>query len=150
MTNVKLMVVVFVGIILGAVFIDMLGDRNFDASHVQTVTNESITITLGTGTLANEGFISGIAMHNSTAGGVPTHTSGWANGTITSTYAGALTMAQFPGNGTWNVSYTYGDTTTYVHNAQARTILPLVLVFFALGILLVGAIWVYNSLKDYL
>lgn len=148
MNNIKFMVIMFTALIIGAVFLGVLADYKYDSETPTTVTNESIAIAGGYGELDNEGFLSGIAFHNFT--GAETHTRGLTNGSINITYLGAVYTAKQIANGTYNVSYTYGDVSKYVHNARARVIIPIILIFFALGVLIYAIYWAKENLKDYL
>ena len=141
----KLLFSAFIVIIVGVVLLGTIGDSTeLVKTSSYSVLNESVTISSGLGTLANDELISFDACRNSSMISIPT-TGNYCNVTLTS---GAVSVN--PANFTDNlafIGYTY-EPDTYVHSSAARTILTLTILFFALFILAIGVGYAWKSLKE--
>ena len=143
-TQMKLLMSAFIVIILGVVLIQSIGD---DVELVKvgsrTTTNESVAISSGAGTLANDELHSFDACRNST---MITIISGVECNVTLATGTVVVNPINFTDNLAY-IDYKY-EPDTYVHSSAARTILTLVILFFVIGILTVGIGFAWKALKD--
>ena len=132
-TQGKLLLSSFMAILIGIVLIQPIGD-DIELLKVssRTITNESIAISSGAGTLANDEGISFDACRNTSD--IMT-----ANTLCNVTLATGI-VAVDPTNfsdGLAFIDYKY-EPDTYVHSSAARVIVTQTRLFFAIAILLVG------------
>ncbi len=137
----NLLISAFIVIILGVVLIVPIGD---DVELVKTASFTVINESTGlTGTLNNDELITFDACRNSTMDAIliGTHCNvTLANGVVS---ANALNFS----NSLVFIDYKYTPD-TYVRSSTARTLITLVILFFAIAILAVGLGFVVKSFKD--
>ena len=134
----------FIILILGAVLIRPIGtDVELAKIGSKTVTNESVTISSGLGTLTYDELLSFDACRNSTGIAVTRNT--YCNVTLAS---GAVSV--HPDNFSANIAYIdyKYEPDTYVRSSAARTLLTITVLFFALAILTVGIGYAIKSFKE--
>ena len=137
----NLLISAFIVVILGVVLIVPIGD---DVELVKTAsfspTNESIGLT---GTLDNDELISFDACRNSTMDTIVIDI--YCNVTV----PGGVVVANSDNftDGLVFIDYTYTPD-TYVRSGTARTLITLVILFFAIAILAVGLGFVMKAFKD--
>jgi len=144
-----LMIGSFIVIVVGVILADTLADSLYQATTLSTVTqNESVTISAGVGTLANDDvtqiyYFGGSNLSTKTTG-ISLNTQ--VNITDKATSTIRVDSVNFS-NGKWNCTYEY-EGTDYVADNQSRTILNMIPIFFVLAIVLVGYIVVTKSYSD--
>lgn len=130
---------VFLALIVGIPLISQLGNSVNEATTAQTVQNETVTFTGGNGTLANDEIVALTSIVNNTGYSYTNQIGVGVNvtsgGAITSNVSGADT--------TYYVAYTYTND-NYVADSQSRTLISLLVLFFALALLAVGIYTVYS------
>ena len=142
-THGKLLISGFIVILLGVILITPIGD-DIELAKVGSrgIVNESVTISGGLGTLANDQLIAFSSCTNSTANLIAV---GDCNVTLI-TGEVSVTPANFTGNqALFNYTYTPDG---YVRSATARTLISLTPLFFALAVMAVGAGLVVAGLKQ--
>jgi len=128
---------------------DSLGDSIYSATTISTVTgNESVAIVSGVGELANDDvtvitFFGGANVSTQSTG----ITVGTQVNVTKATGVLAVDSINFS-NGNWNATYEY-EGAEYVTNSTSRSLLPLVLIFFALAIVLIGYVIVVKGFKEF-
>ncbi len=138
MDGMKMVLVGFVFILSGVIFISALADETTRVTQANTVTNESITIVNATAvSLANNQLDSFTELSNVTNGAV---TEG-DNYTVDLS-AGTVTGVDL--SGAYNASYVYRE----VGNSTSRTLTNLVIVFFAIGVMVAGAGFAIKGLRE--
>ena len=140
----SLLISAFIVIILGVVLIVPIGD---DVELVKTASysreNETVTLSsvgASTGTLEKDALLSFDALRNETS---ETLTS-FCNVTLST---GAL-KCNATGSTISYADYVYESDTPYVRGATTKTLITLVILFFAIAILAVGLGFVVKAFKD--
>lgn len=157
-----MIITVFVLALLGVIFLGILADQIVSTYQTYTKTNESITITGGSGKTANSPLLSvsffGNGTNNTDLGG-----GGYAIGEdINSSRNGSIKVATnilftgftagngtFFADGTYNITYTYAnDNYLQDRSSTSVNILKPTIILFAVGVLLVVIGLVYFYLKQ--
>lgn len=129
--NLKAMLVAFMIVVLGAAFLTTVADETTEMTQTNTVTNESATLTNNTATtLANNQLGAVTRVGNASLTIAPSfYDVNLDTGTITARWAANATLA----NRAYDVSYTWRE----VGNSTARTLINTIVLFFALGMVLI-------------
>lgn len=126
-------------IILGAIFIGIIADQEEAITTPQSVSNESFTGVNATAVALTYDDMQAVsAVRNGTGSAL----------TVTTHYTVDLTAGTITvlvGNGTYYADYTY-YTDNYVANSATRSIMSLLVILFAVGVL--GAAIYYSDLKE--
>ena len=143
-THGKLLFAAFITILLGVVLIRPIGD-DIELAKVSSIRigNESVTISGGIGTLANDELITFDVCLNSTQDAILIGTH--CNITL-STGIVIVNPTNFTDSLAY-ANYTY-EPDTYVHSSTARVLLTQTRLFFALAVLLVGVGFAYAAFKQ--
>ena len=137
----NLLISAFIVIILGVVLIVPIAD---DVELVKTATRSIVNESTGlTGTLNNDELLTFDACRNSSMNAILIDTN--CNVTLTTGVVSA-NAANFSDSLVF-IDYTYTPD-TYVRDSTARTLITLVILFFAIAILAVGLGFVMKSFKD--
>jgi len=136
----------FIIILIGVVLIQAIADSVYEARTLSDTVNESIAIVSGAGTTANADLTS---LSFFGRGNISTHVEGI---TITeevnwTTAGGIIVNPDNFSDDSYNISYGF-EGTGYVTNATARTLLGLIIIFFAIAIIIVGYQLVTRSFSD--
>ena len=134
----------FIVIILGAVLIQPIGD-GVELTKVSSmnVSNESVTLSSGLGTLANDELSAFKGCRNST-GGIATID--LACNITLATGEIKVALENFSDSLAY-VDYRY-EPDTYVSNSASRTLITLTVLFFVIAILAVGIGFAVKSFKE--
>jgi len=134
----------FIFIVLGAVLIASIADEISANTTIGDVVNETIAISSGTGSLAKSDIDSVSYFGNTTMNTGQTEFA--VDLGVNWTTAGALTVAGNFTDDNYNVSYLhYPD--EYVKDSTSRTLLPLIIIFFALAVLAGGVMLALSGLR---
>ncbi len=143
-THGKLLISAFIIIILGVVLIGPLADEvELVKTATFTNTNESVTLSSGVGALDFDELVSVDACRNSSMSAVVVNID--CNITLASGVV-AASQSNFTDN-ILLVDYTYTPD-TYVRSGTARTLITLVILFFAIAILLIGIKYATDAFKQ--
>lgn len=127
----------FVFILVGVILMGSVADEVTSITQENTVTSESISITnQSTTSLANSQLDSFTNLGNATA-----------NLTINTDYTvdlSAGTVTSLGPTGSYDADYVYRE----VGNATSRTLINLITLFFALGVMLAGVGFAVKGLRD--
>ncbi len=137
-TNVGLIVVLAIGVILGSIFIIAIADQSAILTETQEVANISVSSVNGTYTLPGQAFRSTVIFNVTNdieidAGNFTVTNYQNVNDEYTATLLVDTGNATLYGHG-WLVSGTY-EPSGYNTDSSNRTIIGLVILFFALAIL---------------
>ncbi len=152
--SLKPIILFFVVIIMGVVFLGVIADNQVANTEISGVTNESITITSGVGSTSNDDVV-GISFFGNGTVGTPLATV-TVGEHINFTKAGTIAIAQNLNltsggedfnnsfaDGSYNITYTYeGD--LYVVDTKTHPLLKLLGLFFVLVIIAFGV----QSMRD--
>ena len=143
MENGKLarIILAFIAIVVGLALIGNLGNVIYAATTLSSVVNESIVITSGAGQTANDD-LSSVSYFGNQSRDCSVNISTLVNWTR----AGVITIGGYPDT-TYNISYLYEED-EYVAHSTSRTLLPLLTLFFGMGIFLIGVIYLYKEIRD--
>lgn len=131
--------IVFIFLIVGAIFLGQVANMMFEGKTLYTVTNESITIASGTGTVANTDIQTVTSFTNLS--------NAYTIGTDTNFTEGSGTITTNAPDGTFNISYVfYPD--LYVKNDSSRSIMSIITVLFAIAVLLGGIGYVVKLIRE--
>ena len=150
----------FITILVGVVLVAALADNISTLADIDTVNNESVTISSGTGSTANDDLTSltffGNATINTDLAGITIDTE------VNFTKAGTIIVSQdlnisvgsghFNGSfagGSYNVSY-INQGVNFVANTTARTLVKLTILFFAIAIMFVGVLIVKKGFAEFM
>lgn len=143
MGMVGMILIAFIVLILGINFLTAYADAQHDVINTGTVTNESFTgINATAVALTYDNMIAVSEVRNASNDAL----------TITDDYTVNLTTGSITvlvGNGTYYADYTYYPD-TYVQNSASRSIIGIILVLFAIGILGLLLALVLPELRDLL
>lgn len=144
MNNVGKLLGAFIVILIGTVLIEALANDVHENTNLAAQPNESVTMASRAGTLANDD-VTGITMlRNSSHADYL-----WLASTIGFNYTtgGAIVAnASLPSTPVY-VGYNYEDD-LYVVDATSRTLLNLVLIFFAIAIMAIGVGMAISSFRS--
>ena len=143
--QINLLISAFIVIILGVVLIGPIGD---DVELVKTssydAANETVTLsaahTASTGTLTNDKLISLSALRNETSDNIIGHCN------ITLVTGGLKCNAT--NSTTAYADYIWESNTPYIRGATTKTLITLVILFFAIAILAIGLGFAVKAFKD--
>lgn len=133
----------FIALLVGVVFIDVLGDRRFAAETTESVTNESVTVASQSGQLANVelGVFELTFFGNSTYN---TDNNCTVNVHANVSEAGVLTLHTNFSDGSYNATYGwYPD--EYVQSEISQTLIGITVIFFAIAIAIISVMAIRKS-----
>jgi len=139
--NLGKLLIAFVLLILGLSLIKPVADNVYANTHTDSVTNEGLTFTAGADTTTYDDLIGYTAIRNATNAA----RTGECNVTLSSGYVKCNATAFIGATGF--IDYTYNPP-MYVKNGTARSLLSLLNIFFALGVLSLSVALAYSALKD--
>lgn len=130
----KLLFMAFMTILLGVVLIQPISN-DIETTRDSSITflNESVAITSGAGTLANDEGLTFTACRNSTMDAIVVST----NCNVTLATGEVLVEPHNFSDNLAYIDYTY-EPDTYVHSSTARTLLVNTRLFFAMAVMVVG------------
>lgn len=142
MSDMKTLLYGFVAIMIGIPLLIIIANDTYKNANALDVTNENVTVAGARATLANNNISTwtdfGAAWSNNTqdvgTGGINVS----SNGTV-------AVNTSFPA-GTYLVNYSYFDD-LYVYSASSRTIVNLIVIFFAVGLLATGTILITKGFQ---
>ena len=126
---------------------DSLGDSIYSATTISTVTeNETVTFTSGSGEVINNDVTVITFFGNGTDS---THSTAFVvEESVNVTKATGVIAINQTATGNYNVTYEC-EGAEYVTNSTSRSLLPLVLIFFALAIVMIGYVIVVKGFKEF-
>lgn len=154
-----LLLIGFITILLAIILVQEIASSTVAATETSSITNETVTITSGSGKTNQNGVISVSFFGNGTTNTIVCTTFD-INSQINFTKNGSVSVAQgltapdecadYNGsiaNGGYNISYVYeGD--NYVSESTSRVFLKLIPLFFVIGILAAGIYVVFKINPD--
>lgn len=147
----KVLIGGFLAILIGIVLLGVVADNVHTTSQINNALNESLTmagpLTASTGSTTYSNITAVNYFANATddlTANLDTLVNWTSSGTIT--VGGGLSNVS---NSGYNISYEY-EHPNYIANGTSRTLISLITLFFALGILALGIALVYASIKEFI
>lgn len=145
-----LIIFLFIILLIGIVLLDTLGDTVYENTNLFGATNESITMTGTGGALTGTTSITSGIVGVSFFGNDTTDLTSVIDTTVNWTSTGDITLGNTTltnySDSTWDISYTAeGD--LYVVDGTSRTLIRLLLIFFAIAIIL-AAVHGFNKMRE--
>lgn len=152
--NLGILITGFIAVLLGVVLIQIIG-TNVEGSDVIETSNESITITSAEGQTSETDKLTAIIFFGNSTNN--TNSADITIGTdVNFTKKGVITVGTNITNnanmsvfsdGTYNITYTF-EGALFVSNATARTLLKLVMIFFAIGVMAIAIAMFREAFPD--
>lgn len=140
-----ILITIFILVIIGLSLLSSLADNIYLNTNTRDIVNETITIAANTGQTANDDLTTVTYFGNTTVD----YTSAINTG-VNFTTAGVITVANSSNplfnisDNDYRISYNY-EPDEYINNGTARTMLSLIVLFFAIGIVALGVLLVRKT-----